>query len=264
MQLGAPRSWPYCVLVAAQRQEVLGTADGFAHAPQQCLQVFAALHEVDIRGVDDQQVRRGVVEEKVLIGLYDFFDVIVMDGLLARSILLLKALLQHVGRRLQVDHKVRCGHVLPEQVVIPVVNLELLVAQIEAGKQLVFLEDVVGDKRLVGIALYIERGELFVARDQKSELCLKGGAPLSVVKPFQKMIVLRLADALRTKGLSDDPRQRALADSDRAFNCDIAGRLEQVCHGTLRSAEYLSPASVAITMEHDAVESFEGECPKIG
>ena len=129
-----------------------------------------------------------------------------------------------------------------------------MIAQVEAGKQLVFLEDVVGDDRLVGIAFHVERCQLLVARDEKGKLRLERRARLPVVKALQERIAFGLADALRVQRLGNDLAKRALADSDGAFNCDIAGWFEQVCHGTIRFAEYRSAAPVAMTRS-DSVES---------
>jgi hypothetical protein len=39
------------------------------------LEVFAALDEVDIGGVDNEEVGGGVAEEEVFVGRGDFFDV---------------------------------------------------------------------------------------------------------------------------------------------------------------------------------------------
>src|SRR5271157_3383713 len=50
------------VLVRTQRQEILRAPDWLADAAQQRLQVFAALHEINLRRVHDQQIRRSVVE----------------------------------------------------------------------------------------------------------------------------------------------------------------------------------------------------------
>src|SRR5664279_2167032 len=55
-------------LVRSQWQEVLRTSNRLTDSAQQRLQVFAALHEIDVGGIDDQQIGRCVVKEEVLIG----------------------------------------------------------------------------------------------------------------------------------------------------------------------------------------------------
>ena len=174
------------------------------------------------------------------------------------SVLLLQPLLQHLGRRLQVNHQVGRRNVLPEQIVVAVVNLQLVIAQVQAGKQLVFLEDVIGNDRLVGIALHVQRGQLLIPRDQKGKLRLEGRTALSVVEALEERVALRFADALRVQRLRDDLAQRALADSDGAFNGDIARRFEQVCHGTIRFAEYRPRR----TCGNDSVATFCGNPPE--
>ena len=89
------------------------------------------------------------MKEKVLVRLDHFFQIILVDRFLSRRILLLEALLQHLGRGLQVNHQVGRGQLLTEIVVIAVVGFEFLVVQIEAGEELVFLEDEVGDHGLL-------------------------------------------------------------------------------------------------------------------
>src|ERR1700761_5622084 len=102
------------VLVRSQRQEVLRAADRLAHTPPQRLQIFAALDEIDLRSVHDQQIRRRVVEEEMFIGFHYFFQIVVADRLLTRRALFFQTLLQDLWRGLQVDDEVGCRHVLPE------------------------------------------------------------------------------------------------------------------------------------------------------
>src|SRR5450631_2150586 len=90
-------------IVAAQWQEILGPADRLADPSQQRLQILTVFDEVDLRGVDDQQVRRSVVKKEMLVRLDDFFEVVIVDCILAWRVLFLETLLQHFGRGLQVD-----------------------------------------------------------------------------------------------------------------------------------------------------------------
>ena len=54
---------------------------------------------------------------------------------------------------------------------------------------------------------------------------------LASVKGREKGILLGLHDPLRIQALGEDAGQSALADSDRAFDCDVAGKFEKLGHG---------------------------------
>jgi hypothetical protein len=45
-------------------------------AAEELLQIVAAFYEVDVRGVDDQQIGGGVAEEEMFIRAGDFLDVL--------------------------------------------------------------------------------------------------------------------------------------------------------------------------------------------
>src|ERR1700716_3824221 len=60
----------------SQRQEILRALYGILQAPQELLQIVAAFYEVDVRGVDDQQIGCGVAEEEMFVGARDFLDVL--------------------------------------------------------------------------------------------------------------------------------------------------------------------------------------------
>src|SRR5439155_1294968 len=71
----------------AERQEVLGSLDRILEPPEKLLQVVAALDEIDLRGVDYQEVRGGIAEEEMLVGARDLLDVFEGDlRLLARRL----------------------------------------------------------------------------------------------------------------------------------------------------------------------------------
>src|SRR6266436_3400795 len=52
----------------AEGEEVLGAFDGFLKAAQEKLEVVAALDEVNVRRVDDQEIGSSVAEEEVFVG----------------------------------------------------------------------------------------------------------------------------------------------------------------------------------------------------
>ena len=77
--------------------------------------------------------------------------------------------------------------------------------------------------------------ELLEAAHQKRELRLERRTPLALVKRAEKRILLRLHDPLRVESLRQDSGQRALADSDGALNCDVAGKFKKIGHELVRS-----------------------------
>ena len=56
------------LLGCAQWEEVLRALDRLLQAAQELLEVVVALDEIDFRGIDDEQVRRGIAEEEMLVG----------------------------------------------------------------------------------------------------------------------------------------------------------------------------------------------------
>ena len=54
---------------------------------------------------------------------------------------------------------------------------------------------------------------------------------LALVKSCEKRIRFRLDHTLRIQALGQDAGQRALAHSDGALHCNVAGQLEEIRHG---------------------------------
>jgi hypothetical protein len=97
-----------CVLLA-QGEEVLGAFDGLADAAEEELEILAVLDEIDLGGVDDEQVAGGVVKEKMFVGFDDLFHVLVADGTLVGNILTAEPLAEDIDRSLEVDDQVGGG-----------------------------------------------------------------------------------------------------------------------------------------------------------
>src|SRR5208282_3647469 len=127
--------------------------------------------------------------------------------------------------------QIRRGQLLAKIIEIAIVSIEFLIVQIEAGKELVFLKNIIRHHRLVRTRPQIKRPQLLETPDQKSELRLKRRARLALIKRLQKRIVLRLNHPLRRQSLSENPRQRALPHSYGAFNRNVTGKLEKLGHG---------------------------------
>jgi len=60
---------------SAPREEILGAFDGLLQAAEEELKVFAALDEVDVRGVDDEEVGGALAEKEMFVGAGEFLDV---------------------------------------------------------------------------------------------------------------------------------------------------------------------------------------------
>ncbi len=66
------------LLCGSQRQEVLSALDGLLQTAEELLQVFAAFDEVNVGGIDDEEVGGFVAEEEMFVGAGDFFDVVLV------------------------------------------------------------------------------------------------------------------------------------------------------------------------------------------
>src|SRR6266849_3400996 len=75
---GTPLRKPH--LCGAEGEEVVGAFDGILEAAEELLEVFAALDEIDVGGVDDQEVGGGVAEEELFVSAGDFLDVFGGEG----------------------------------------------------------------------------------------------------------------------------------------------------------------------------------------
>src|SRR5258708_30838555 len=106
-------------------------------------------------------------------------------------------------------------------VVVAVVGVELLIGEVEAGEQLVLLENKVGYDCPLRFRAEIERLELLEAAHQKSKLRLKRGPALAFVKRTQERIRIRLHDALRIQPLGQNAGHPALSDPDGTFLSDL-------------------------------------------
>jgi hypothetical protein len=71
--------------------------DRLGKALEQELEVVVVVHEVDVAGIDDEEIARGVMEEEVLVGGGDLLDVFVADGALAGEAFAADALLEGFG-----------------------------------------------------------------------------------------------------------------------------------------------------------------------
>jgi hypothetical protein len=139
--------------------------------------------------------------------------------------------LQHFRSRLQINHEVRRGNLFAKIIEVAIVGIEFLIVEIEAGEELVFFKNVIGDDSLIRMGTEIERTQLFEAPDQECQLCLEGGSRLALIERLQKRIVRRFDDALGRQALSENRCQGALAHAYGTFNRNVTGKFEKLGHG---------------------------------
>jgi hypothetical protein len=202
----------------------LGAFDGFLEALEEELEVFTALDEVDVGGVDDEEVRGGVAEEEMFVGAGDFLDVFGGDVGFVPGGFLGDAGAEDFGLGLEIDDQVRGGDVRREGFVVALVELEFGVVEIEVGEDAVFFHEEIGEDRAWS---FDGKGfaEAPLAFDEEMHLGAKGGARLGVVEVGQEGIVVAIVDTAGVEALGEDAGEGGFADAQGAFNDDEAGRL---------------------------------------
>ena len=105
---------------------------------------------------------------------------------------------------MQIDDQVGSGQQLAKIVVIPVVGVQFLIVEIEAGEDLVFFEDEIRNDQFLGLRSRIQVAQLLETVDQERELRLKRGARLTVVKSAKKRIMFRIGHALRIQAFGEN------------------------------------------------------------
>src|SRR5712691_682360 len=135
----------------AEGEEVLGSLDGFLEAAQKELEVFAALDEINVRGVDDQEIGSSVAEEEVFVGARNFLDVFEGDASFVAGSFLGDAGAEDFGLGLEIDDEIGSGKVRGEGFVIALVEFELFVGEVEIGEDAVLLHEEVGKQGTRGL-----------------------------------------------------------------------------------------------------------------
>ena len=155
--------------------------------------------------------------------------------------LLVDALAQHFGGRLQVDDQVGRRQFGGEALEIALVQLQFFVVEVEVGEDLVLLEQEIGDQRArrfgrEGVA------QALVALVQEIHLRAKRRAGFFAVKIGQKGIVLAVQDAARVHAVGQKTRQRRFADAQRPFHGNVArDRKRRRFRGRLGSGTWHGP-----------------------
>jgi peptidoglycan-N-acetylglucosamine deacetylase len=231
--------------------------DGFGEALEEELEIAVVVDEVDVGGVDDEEIAGGIVEEEVLVSGCDLFDVFVADGAFAGDAFAADALLESVGRGLEVDDELGGGDFGAEHLIVAVVKVEFGVGEIDVGEDLVLLEKIIGDH---GGSEVLEITLLLVARHEEPHLGGEGHARLAQVEAVQEGIVLRLDNATGVQGVGQDLGERGLAGADGAFDGDETRLFEEVGHESEKSSEGNTKIPhrqrSVISVQRSAIRSF--------
>ncbi len=202
----------------------MGAFDGFLEAAKEELEVLAAFDEVDVGGVDDQEVGGGVAEEKMFVGAGDFVDVFGGDVGFVAGGFFGDAGAKDFGLGLEVDDQVGGGNVRGEGFVIALVELELGVVEIKVGEDAVFFHEEIGEDR-AGSFDGEGFAEALLTLDEEVHLGAKSGARLGFVEVGEEGIVLVIVDATGVQAFGKDTGEGGFADAERAFDNNEARRL---------------------------------------
>src|SRR5262249_51742530 len=158
-----------------QRQEVLSAFDRILQASEQLLKVGAALDEVDVGGVDDEQVRSRVAEEEVLVSAGDFFDVFDGNLVFITDRFFGNASAQDFRLGLKIDDQIGRRDFSGQRFVVAIVEFELGVVEVEIGVDAILFQQEIGKD---GTRSFYRQGfaKAALAFDQKIHLGAEGGA----------------------------------------------------------------------------------------
>jgi len=212
----------------------LGAFDGILEAAEELLEVFAALDEIDVGGVDDQEVGGGVAEEEMFVSAGDFLDVFGGDVGFVAGGFFGDAGAEDFGLGLEVDDQIGSGNVRGEGGIVALVKLQLFVVEIEVSEDAVLLHEEVREDR-AGSFDGEGFAEALLALQEEVHLGAEGGAGLGVVEIGEERIVLAIVDAAGVEAFGEDLGEGGFADAQRAFDDDEVGRLRT----SLRSASAL-------------------------
>jgi hypothetical protein len=208
----------------AEGEEILGAFDGFLEAAEKLLEIVAALDEVDVRGVDDEEVGGGVAEKEMFVGVGDFLDVFGSDAGFLAGGFFGDASAEDFGLGLEVDDQIGSGKIGGEGFVVTVVKFQLFVVEIEVGEDAIFFHEEVGEQRAGG---FDGEGfaETLLALDEEVHLGAEGRAGFYFVEIGEEGIVFAIVNAAGVQAFGEDFGESGFADAQRAFDDDEAGRL---------------------------------------
>jgi len=199
-------------LFGAEGKEVLCAFDGLLEALEEELEVFAALDEIDVGGVDDQEVGGSVAEEKMFVGAGDFLDVLGGDVGFVAGGFLGDAGAEDFRLGLEINDQVGSGNVGGEGFVVALVELEFGVVEIEIGEDAVFFHEEIGEH---GAGSFDGEGfaEALLAFDEEVHLSAESGAGFGVVEVGEEGIVLAIVNAAGVQAFGEDAGESGFADT---------------------------------------------------
>src|SRR5512135_1259702 len=202
--------------------EIFSSAPNFADAVEQQLEVVVIIHEIQVFAIHHQQRRLIIVMEELAIAVSQARQIIIRNGSLITVAAPPHTLRQRISGSLQVYHQVGRGRLRRQALIDGLVELVLVVAQSQARKQRILLEQVVGD----GAALeqiHLRHVARFIdALKQEKQLRGQSVTHRVLIETRQERIVLRLfQQELRFGIIGQALRQTGLADTDGTFHYDI-------------------------------------------
>jgi hypothetical protein len=208
----------------AEGQEVLRAFDGVLEAAEELLEVFAALDEIDVGGVDDEEVGGGVAEEEVFVGVGYFFDVFEGDVVFVARGFFGDAGAEDFWFGLQVDDEIGSGDVFGENFEVALIEFEFFVIEIEVGEDAVFFEQEIGEDGAGSFHLE-SFADTLLAFHQEIHLGAQGSAWFLFIEIGEEWVVFAVVDAAGVKAFGEDFGESGFPDAERAFDDDEAGRL---------------------------------------
>ena len=165
------------------------------------------------------------MKEEVMVSLDELPDVLVIGRERIR-IRIARARMQssndEVGGRLQTDDEIGRRHIPGKQVVQTLVDEQLVVVEVEVRVDLVFLEQVVADRRLVEEVGLSKRGLLAMPAEQVEQLRLQRRSRTVSVEVGEKGVFRLLQHNAGVKAAGEALSQRRLAHADWPFDRDVA------------------------------------------
>ncbi len=161
----------------------------------------------------------------MLVCLSDRLQIFRRDIRFVASGFFRNALPQNFGLGLQVNHQVRRCDGRGQHFVIPFVNLQLLIFEVDVRENFVFLEEKIADDG-TRLLFAINFHEPLVPLHQEVHLCAERGSGLLVVKLAEEWIVLAIENAPGMQTLGEYFRQRGFANADGSFDDKVARRLK--------------------------------------
>src|SRR5690606_30243911 len=213
-----------------RRIEIVAAMPHGADLFEQQGEIAIAIGEIYLRGVDDQQWRIIVVQKEFAVGSVYFFEIGSVDALLVPDAALTDALRQHIGGGLQINHQIGRGCVQRQLLVDLVVERVFIGVEIDACEQSILGNEKVCDSgRCEQIALAPVL-QLLCALEQEKQLRRQRDLARIAVEALEKRILVGLFEHdLMAEGFRQAPRQRGLADADRAFHSNELGRARRYC-----------------------------------